>query len=294
MDNNENIELLDFDENTHQMEINAENLGSSSENSDSILENYAINTNISTVEENKTVIEKIKRKKELIRSNPNFGEIIKQIVSCALVIICFGTSLMFYNKNKVDSAEYIENSTAEYQVCLKENKYYKEKCLNEGIEYITSLTDKIRVDFSYSEVYQEAMQKKYSYYVKSSIVIKTSEENGKELYKNTKKLTKNKSEEMNGNVLTIAESLEVPFQENSEYAQKYINDYSLLGKGNLIVSLMVKDQDGEKEVSSLSIPITQLTYSITKTELNNSINQYTIKSNNFKKILFLILTIVLG
>ena len=33
--------------------------------------------------------------------------------------------------------------------------------IEEGIEYVSSLTDVIRADFNYTEVYQEKIEKKY-------------------------------------------------------------------------------------------------------------------------------------
>ncbi|MBR2678464.1 MAG: hypothetical protein IKE63_03510 [Bacilli bacterium] len=284
MNNNENIELLNLDENTKQLDINVENLGSSSTDR-SILVNDEQSINNST-NEKPAMYEN--------ESNLNKSTIAKYMLSCALLIVCLGGSLSLYNRSKINNSQYVENSSVNYQVCLKNNNYYKSKCLNEGTEYITSLTDSIRVDFNYNGVYQEKIEKDYSYYVKSSIIVTPSEENDRELYKKTTKLTKIESNKINGNVINIVQSVEVPFAKSSLHAQKYINEYSLIGDSKLLVALVIKDTKGETEVASLNIPLNKLTYSITKNELKNSVNQYETKSNNLLKYVFLILTIALG
>lgn len=280
----ENIDILELDEKTRQMQV-VDNSDSSSSKDNSILDNDT---------QDLKIVEVKKTSKEEKNSNKSKVVIVRYMLCSALLIICLGVSLLLYNQTRNNSAQYTVNSTVNYQVCLKKNDYYKAKCLSEGVEYLTSLTDVIRADFNYTEVYQEKVHKEYQYYIKSSIVIRTSEDGGKELYKKNSKLTKIESSVIDGNVVNIVESVDIPFPKNNTHAQKYINDYSLIGKGNLIVSLIIKDGKEEKEVSSLDIPLTQLTYNITKNELNNSVNKYKVESNNLPKNVFLALTIILG
>ena len=222
-------------------------------------------------------------------------KIIKYFIASIILLSLLFFSFTKYNFYRNNISTYKEKTTVNYQVCLKENNYYKEKCLNEGVEYITSLTDKIRADFNYSEVYQDTVNKNYSYYIKSNILVKTTDDNAKELYNKDKKLTKDKDINLNGNVLNISESIDVDFNEYNDFAHKYLNDYSLIGNGNLILSLVVKDntKKEEVEVSSISVPLTQLTYNITKTEIKDSEKTYKDSSNDLLETLLLALSIIL-
>ena len=107
------------------------------------------------------------------------------------------------------------------------------------------------------------------YYIKSKLVIKTDDETEKELLKEEKKLTKVNKVKIDKNVLAISSSVEIPFEKYNKYANKYKSDFALINKSNLHISLVVIDGKDEEEVASLNIPLTKLTYSITKTELKN-------------------------
>ncbi len=209
-----------------------------------------------------------------------------------ILIIVFIIISIGYNFSKKETRQYTYDSKVNYQVCLKENNYYKDKCLNENTEYISSITDKINVDFNYTSVYEDIQKRSIKYYIKTSLIIKTDSESAKELYKDENKLTKVKKLNIDKNVGVIAESITIPFDEYNNYATSYKNEYSLTGESILHVSLILKEKDQEKEVSKVSIPLTQLTYNINKTESNNKIETYTVKSNSIIKYLFILLLII--
>ena len=43
---------------------------------------------------------------------------------------------------------YTEKSNVEYNVCLKNNDFYEEKCLPKNMKYVASLIDNIQVEFN--------------------------------------------------------------------------------------------------------------------------------------------------
>lgn len=211
----------------------------------------------------------------------------------ALSIIFLTIAIVGFNKFKKDTSTYIEDATVNYQVCLKENDYYKDQCIGEEKEYISSATETIRLDYSYSAVYQKIANKDYKYYIKSTLLIKTDDDNEKELLKKEKNLTKKQAIELNGNVMTIAETIDIPFQEYNSYAQRYKNDYSLVSNCYLEISLMLKDGKNETKLSSVTMPLTKITYNITKNEKVNEISEYKVPTNLALRILFTVL-IMLG
>lgn len=210
-----------------------------------------------------------------------------------LSLVFLTIAIVGFNKFKKDTSTYTEDAKVNYQVCLKENDYYKDQCIGEEKEYISSATETIRLDYSYNAVYQKIAKKDYKYYIKSTLLIKTDDDNEKELLKKEKNLTKKQKIELNGNVMTIAETIDIPFQEYNSYAQKYKNDYSLVSNCYLEVSLILKDGKEETVLSSVTMPLTKITYNITKNEKVNEISEYKVPTNLALRILFTVL-IILG
>ena len=218
----------------------------------------------------------------------------KQLTINLIVILLLTITIIIYNQIKTSTIKYVENSNIDYQVCLKNNNYYKEKCLGENIEYISSITDKIRVDFNYNKVYQNSTKEDYEYFITSKVIITKDDDTNNELYKVKKNLTKKLKGTLTGNVMTISESIDIKFDDFNNLAQNYINDYSLLGKSNLIVSLMLKDEKSIKSVASITLPLTNLTYSISKSSVSNKTTEKIIKNNSIIKYLLIVAIIILS
>ena len=211
-----------------------------------------------------------------------------------ILVICIGISLISligYNRFKNDKYYYNENSSAYYQVCLNDNEYYEDNCLSEGMEYISSLTDTINVDFNYNAVFQIPREGNYKYYIKGTITVQNDEEN-KTIYTKEQKLTKESKYVLTQNVASMSDTVKVPYDQVNKYAQKYLNDYGLVNKVNYKVSLIVDDGNQEKEATSIVIPLTKQTYSITKDEFKNQSGELLIKSENWIQYIFLVLLVL--
>lgn len=211
------------------------------------------------------------------------------VLSLLFLLICFLLKSLL--KNNVSS--YSENSNVSYQVCLMENDYYKNRCMGEDLEYISSVTDVVRVSFDYTILSQTAMNKNYTYYIKSKLQMRTDDDLERELLNKEEKLLKNQVLKLNGNVATLSETVDIPFQKYNNYAQKYKNDYSLSSNGDVVVSLIIKEKGQEREISSITIPLTKLTYNISKKEMKDKVTEFATESNNFVNTILLI-GIILG
>ena len=286
--NSNEVEVLDFDDNNN-LPVN------NNSNEDIIKEEIVNNQNQEIIPENNHEYTNDNSFSNSDKSNKYHGYryyLTNHIIASVLTVIVFIIFLVGYNFSKEDSLTYTQDSTVSYQVCLKENDYYKEKCINENQEYLTTITDTINADFNYSSIYQSKQNKEFKYYIKSKLIIKTDGEDAKELYNKEEKLTKPKNIKVDKNVLAISESISIPFSKYNNYAQKYKNDYSLIGKSNLEVSLVLKDGKEEKEVSSLTIPLTEITYNISKYELIGEKGTYVSSNKNFIKYVFIVLMII--
>lgn len=211
-----------------------------------------------------------------------------------ILVICLGIftiSLIGYTRFKNDKYYYSENSSAYYQVCLNDNEYYEDNCLSEGMEYISTLTDTINVDFNYNAVFQIPREGNYKYYIKGTITVQNDEEN-KTLYTKEQNLTKKSNYILTQNVVSMSDTVQIPYDQVNKYAQKYLNDYGLVNKVNYKIEFIVDDGTKEKTVSSVVLPLTKQTYSISKDEFKNQAGELVIKSNNFIQYIFLAILVL--
>jgi len=188
------------------------------------------------------------------------------IVSVILLIIGIFFCYRVINNNKKNN--YSENSNTSYIVCLKENDYYNDSCLQEGKEYLGSLTKKIRVNFNYIRTSQ--FKYNLEYYIGAKLKI-SNRDNSKEIYDKNIVLTDKKKISNEKDVLNIVEETDIEYDEYADLADKYTKDYSLNTNSVLQVYLSIKEGKNERIVSSVTIPINEQTYSINKEDVDRPI-----------------------
>ena len=64
---------------------------------------------------------------------------------------------------------YKEDSNIDYKVYLKPNDFFAEDFLPQGMSYVTSLIDFLRLDFNYNLDLDEKVSGNYSYYIKGTV-----------------------------------------------------------------------------------------------------------------------------
>ena len=183
-----------------------------------------------------------------------------------------------------------ETSTVEYTVCLKENDYYKETCMTEGKEYLQALTDEIRIIFNYNRTYSKDTNADFNYYIKSKLSI-LNRDNEREIFTEEKKITKEKNYKDKKTINNIQDMVEVKLDEYKQLVDRYIMDYSVNSKANLEIQLVINEDDQEKTVGSIIIPLLERTYSITKNTISNLPDES--MSSEFKNYLFVALLLKL-
>lgn len=209
------------------------------------------------------------------------------IISIVALIILVLSVITYFSINITSS--YREKTSINYQVCLSENEYYSTSCIGENVEYLTAISDTVKVDFNYSAVYEKKAARNFKYYVKTNLLVKTISEPEKELLRKEKEITDVKEVESEGIVINTIESVDIPFQEYNGYAQKYKNDFSILSNCDLIVSLVERGDGGkDREISSITIPLTKSTYNITKNELKEHVMTYEVPALKSKRDMILI------
>lgn len=212
-------------------------------------------------------------------NNEKFKKIIWLVV--ALVLFAVSGILIYFSSiyNRVNSYSYNENSSVGYTVCLKKNEDYKEKCLSDEMEYLSVLTDEIRVNFSYNTIYTRKIQGTYKYYVKGILRI-FNVDNNKMLYTKEEILAEEKSINVDGEVVSIGQDAIIVFDDFNSLVNKYKSRYALSSNATLDVGLYVKEGEAEKKVASIVVPLSSQTYSILKDEISSNIITITDTKNN--------------
>ena len=212
------------------------------------------------------------KKKRKLKTTPR---LIINASLCLLVGIVFVIISVIYADHQAYSSN--ENSSAEYSVCLKKNNYYKEACLAEGMEYLSTLTDEIRLTLKYDNVYSKAVDSEFKYYIKANINIANAD-TGKTLYKTEDIIKKSKNYNKSGEVVTITEETKVDYNKYNKLVNEYISKYGVTSNATLDVGLYIEEDKVAKEVSSIQIGLAKQTYNITKDTIKD--NNVDIKASN--------------
>ncbi len=190
-------------------------------------------------------------------------------VLISIIFFLIGGYFCFKSINSTKVVSDTEKASVNYVVCLKENNYYEDTCLNEGREYLSSLTNTIRINFDYNRV--SSSRGKVVYYVGTNLKI-SNRDNGKEIFNDNKRLTKKKEIDNDKDVLNIVDNAEIKYKDFDDLVKKYSLDYELHTSAILQVYLKIVEGKSEKIVSSVNIPINEQTYSITKNVIKSNEN----------------------
>ena len=187
-------------------------------------------------------------------------------VIVSVIFFILGGVFCFKAINSTKKSVFSEKGTANYTVCLKENSYYKDTCLNEGREYLSSLTDNYKINFNYNRVSE--FKNELVYYVGTNLKVSTRDTN-KELYNKDSVIVDKKAISNEKKVINIVENVELKYDDYQALVSEYNKDYNISTSSILQVYLAVNDGRKEKIVASIDIPINEQTYSITKNELDS-------------------------
>ena len=196
------------------------------------------------------------------------------IALVGVIILCFFLAGTFIFKaiNKEDSSKitYNEVSDVEYNVCINEtyDQYYNSRCLDENMEYLTGVSERIPTIFNYSVDYTESVDKKLDYYVVSKVVI-SKDVDGKVLNTIEDVLVDRTKYNVFGDSAEFAVEVDIPFKKYVEYVNSYNTQFGITSYATLEVIFYVDNGNTIKRASSLAMPISATTYNIEKTVVDN-------------------------
>lgn len=146
------------------------------------------------------------------------------------------------NDTVLASISYYEQSNVDYRVFYEENPYYDEAYLGKGGTYVSSLIDKIDVDFDYYVNYSDKLKGKYNYYVRATIFALDNNDSNNIYWQKSFDLTdyqeiifKDKKD------YRIVEKVSVDYPEYNRLLSEYTNTLMLDTKAYLSVELVIEN-----------------------------------------------------
>ena len=185
---------------------------------------------------------------------------------CFIILSAFNFGI-----NKV--VNYKEESHAGYKVCLKENDYYGNECLDEGLQYLSLLTNKINVDFKYNRNLSSPIDYKLAYHVTALVRIYDPIDHTKVLYKNEDIVIAKTDISNNSDEISFDTNAIVDFNKYNSSVVNYINSYAPGATGDVDIVLYLDEDNEIRKVSSINIPLASTSYGINKEEIQKEINK---------------------
>lgn len=211
----------------------------------------------------------MKEEKKETRFNAN---IILQVI--AISIFLMATVLLLIGYQKLETATtltYKETGTLDYKVCLKENEYFEEECLNKGMNYVANLIDYLNIYFNYNFETDSKVDYDYNYSINGVVTVYEKNNPGNIIFE--KKINfvgpTIKTAEKTGEI-NIAERLEVNYDDYNDLVRQFKTKYNVLADSYLKITLnvntTVKSNNFAKNVKKNNIM--EITIPLTENQIN--------------------------
>lgn len=203
-----------------------------------------------------------------------------------VLLLVMGIVFNYKSHNSGESALFIEKSSVDYSVCFEENDFYKDICQSENKEYLSSITNEIRVTFDYNRIYEKATKSNFDYYVGSRLSI-NYKNNNREIYEEEKVLTDEKNYRSDGTkeVDNIQSNVTIKYSDYNSVVDDYNQKYAISTGASLEVFLVIKEDKEERKVASISLPLEEQTFSVSKTVLEGNVEEKV--DNTYKNYMFI-------
>lgn len=195
--------------------------------------------------------------------------IIKILLLCLLVSM--STLLINLSLNTKSTLFYNANGNIDYKVYLKENNFYKDRYLGEGMTYVTSLVDYIDIAFNYNFDVSEKADIGYDYKIFAKLVI-TPEDNSKVLFDEKYILESNKvtNDFYGSNKYNLSQSIKLDYNYYNDLANTFKSTYGVNCNSKLYVGLEINTngKDTNYQTGFNSSNNMEIVFSLTKKQVD--------------------------
>lgn len=207
--------------------------------------------NIKSEEENKFVEEKNLKK---IKYESFENKLIKQIILMVFTLI-LSLGMIYYalNNTNKESISYTQNGNVDYKVCLKENNFYSQNCLDKNMSYVSSLIKNVGLTFNYDLNTSEHLNVKTEYEVTAKLVISNAENTSK--YFEQKYILQDKTSEgisQINNEYKISKNIDIDYDYYNTIASTFKSQYGVETNSYIEVSFQVFHTN--KEIEDIRVP----------------------------------------
>lgn len=207
--------------------------------------------NIKSTEENTFVVKKNLKK---IKYESFENKLIKQIILMVFTLI-LSLGMIYYalNNTNKESISYTQNGNVDYKVCLKENNFYSQNCLDKNMSYVSSLIKNVGLTFNYDLNTSEQLNVKTEYEVTAKLVISNAENTSK--YFEQKYILQDKTSEgisQINNEYKISKNIDIDYDYYNTIASTFKSQYGVETNSYIEVSFQVFHTN--KEIEDIRVP----------------------------------------
>ena len=204
---------------------------------------------------------------------------------CLFLIIGLNLIINSLNINSNEKFQFQENGNVKYSVCLKDNDFFEDECLNSNMSYIASLIKYISVDFNYQfNSNFDNLVSSVDYEIVAKLIIEKSDTKTK-YYEKEYLLTPKNTDYVNNNgtLYNLNKKVNIDYEYYNTIANNFKSQYGVDAQSYLEVYLNTynnvnsKSKDIPKQAQiSVRIPLSQKAIEIkfNTQEINKSIDKY--------------------
>lgn len=241
--------------------------------------------------ENKKNNKEKSEKKEILENNDNESKIFtektdftkikyesfeskvakKVVLSIITLILSIGTIYYALNNTEKEAVSYSQYGNVDYKVCLKNNNFYTQSCLDKNMSYVSSLIKNVALTFNYDLNTSKDLNVKTEYEIDAKLVISNTDNTSK--YYEQKYILKPKTTDgisKINNEYKISQNVDIDYDYYNAIASNFKSQYGIETNSYLEVSFQVYHTNNTNEdvkVTSpspvvLSIPLSQKSINI--------------------------------
>ncbi len=225
-------------------------------------------------EKEKTEIPEVVEKKDFtkIKYESYERKITKKIIlSIITLVLSIGTIYYALNNTEKEAVSYSQYGNVDYKVCLKNNSFYTQNCLDKNMSYVSTLIKNVALTFDYDLSTSKDLDIKTEYEVDAKLVISNTDNTSK--YYEQKYILKPKTSEgisKINNEYKISQNVDIDYDYYNAIASNFKSQYGIETNSYLEVSFQVYHTNSTTEdvkVTSpspvvLNIPLSQKSINI--------------------------------
>lgn len=200
----------------------------------------------------------------------------KEIILSILALILSVTCFVLYDKSKnmvvLNEIKYKENGYLRYKVHLTDSSYYGTDYLDEDMQYISSIIDKLEVSYNYNAEFDK--QDKFEIITNLTANIRIVDgQTGKVIYTKSEGLNNKKETKKE---IGIEDKVTIDYKKYNQLANEFKTKYGISANCKLSLSYVIQYRDDKTGISqsrlmTMEMPLSEQMITITRTaDINNN------------------------